>query len=167
MQTKTRAALAALATSFETLAGAIRKDTESVLTGADPIEVVIHFNDLRLAMERVKTARKAVEELIDQLSAVDIPAIFSNKSLKTMNIEGVGRVTVAYRWSASILDDPKKGKLIGMEWLKKNGLDAIVIETVNSSTLAAVAKERSLDGSDLPEKLFKVGQQPYTSITKA
>lgn len=168
MQPATLKALDAVISGLETVTGAIRQDTEKVLLTNDPIEVVKHFDALRKSQERVKVARKALEEMADDLSIVKIPLLFGNKSVKTMNIEGVGRVTVAYRWNASIIDDPKKGKKIGMDWLRKNGAASLITETVNAQTLAAYAKELfESKEQDLPAELFKVGQAPYTSITKA
>lgn len=168
MRTETIKLLDNIIAETEQIVGAIRLDTETVLNTGDPIEVVKHFDILRIAQDRIKTARKALEEITDALSMDQIPTLFTNRSLKTINIEGVGRCTVSYRWSASILDDPKKGKQRGHDWLKANGYGDIIKPTVNAQTLAATAKELfQNEEKDLPPELFKVGQVPYTSITKS
>jgi hypothetical protein len=162
MQEATTQRLIVLVREFELLAGLVRGDTAKALSEADPIEVVKHYDKLRIAMDQIKTARKALEELEEDLSKVQIPTLFMNRSLKTVNIEGVGRVTISYRWSASMIDKDK-----GMKWLDDNGHGGLIQPTVNSSSLAAFAKDQATEGDDLPEDLFKVGQLAYTSITKA
>jgi len=55
----------------------------------------------------------------------------------------------------------------GLNWLRANGHEGIIIETVNSSTLSAFAKSQlEEEGVDLPDDIFKIGTSPYTSITK-
>ena len=86
-----------------------------------------------------------------------------HEGVKTITLIGIGRVTVSHRFSCSMLDKER-----GMKWLKDEGHGSIVQETVNSSTLAAFAKDITVNqGGSLPEDLFKVGTAPYTSITKA
>jgi hypothetical protein len=140
----------------------IRKDTADVLSKGDEIDVVKHYDQLRQANASIKIAREALSDMEESLSRESIPTLFMNRSLKTITIEGVGRVTVAYRWSASMIDKTK-----GMNWLEENGHGDLIQPTVNSSSLAAFAKDQAADGEDLPSDIFKVGQLAYTSITKA
>jgi hypothetical protein len=161
MQKSTIAALDGVCTDLVYVATMVRQDTADVFKLVDPIEAVIHFDLVRKATEKIKTARKALEELEDSISREQIPTLFLNKQVKTLNIEGVGRATVSYRWAASIKD-----KDAGFKWLRDNGHGGIITETVNSSTLASFAKEVVQGGSELPDDIFTVGQNPYTSITR-
>ncbi len=140
---------------------AVREDTKAVMATDDPIEVVKHFDQLRKINADNKVSREALGEMEEILSRNQIPELFDKRSLKTINIEAVGRVTVSYKWSASIIDKDR-----GYEWLRTNGYESLITETVNASTLSAFAKELVQDGSELPDDIFKVGQNPYTSITK-
>ena len=59
-----------------------------------------------------------------------------------------------------------KDKTQGMDWLRATGNEGIIIETVNSQTLAAFAKTQAIAGKPLPDETFEVGVAPYTSITR-
>ena len=158
--TKTR--LADLANLAAAVATAIRAETSEVLATNDPIAIVKHYDELRNAVDNIKTSREALADLADALSTRDIPTLFSSKELKTITVENVGRVTVSYRFSASIID-----KVKGYAWLRENGHGELITETVNSSTLSAFAKDMLQNqGVDLPDDLFKISTNPYTSITK-
>lgn len=145
----------------------VRQDTNDALK-ADHVTVIKHFAAVRAAVETIKTARKALEEIEDNLSKNQIPDIVRALKEKTgekppFNIEGVGRVTVANRYSCSMID-----KAAGFDWLRGNGHGGLITETVNSSSLSSFAKEYLEDkGMELPDDIFKVGTQSYTSITKA
>jgi hypothetical protein len=145
------------------LTGAVREDTAEAVATADHIQVIKHYNHLRIATNRIKEAREALDDMEQRLSREQVPDVMRAHNVRTITIEDVGRVTISQRWSASMLDKEQ-----GITWLKGNNLGGIVQETVNSQTLAAVAKDLSqTKGIELPATLFKVGQMSYTSITKA
>lgn len=145
-------------------------DGRAALASGDHVEVIKHFDALRKQNDTIKEAREALSETADLFSKQYIPDIVRELREKSglkppFNIDGVGRVSVSYKWSASIVGDDKT---VGHAWLKDNGHGALVTETVNSSTLSAFAKDLLTNqGIDLPPEIFKVGQNPYTSITKA
>ena len=144
------------------VAEAVREDTNATLALHNHVELIKHYNHLRLATARIKEAREALAEMEENLSREQIPEIFREQGIKTTTIEGVGRVTVSYRFGCSMLD-----KEAGLNWLRQAGHGGIIIETVNSSTLAAFAKSMlEEEGAELPDSLFKISTSPYTSITK-
>jgi hypothetical protein len=143
--------------------GEIRADTNTILATKEHIEIIRHNDDLRKATASIKEARKALDEIEEHMSREDVPDILRANKIKTITVEGVGRVTISHRWSASMID-----KEAGIKWLKANDYGGIVQETVNAQTLAAHAKAlMEGPGTELPADLFKVGQMAYTSITKA
>lgn len=168
MQTETLDWLNRITRGLEELSARVRQETNDVVKSGDHIEVIKHFDQLRIGVELIKEAREALNDMADNLSRVVIPDIVDNLKERTgekppFNIEGVGRVSVAYRFSCSILDKPK-----GFDWLRSHGHEGLIQETVNSSTLSAFAKNLlEVEGKELPEEIFKVGTAPYTSITKA
>jgi hypothetical protein len=162
MKPTTLSGLDRITNDLEQIAGIIRQETAATVAMKDHVALIRHFADMREVMDRIKTAREALQEMTDALSAVHVPDIMREVGIKTINVEGVGRVTVSHRYSCSILDKPK-----GFEWLRDNDAGALVQETVNSSALASYAKRRlEEDGMDMPPDIFKVGTNPYTSITK-
>lgn len=168
MTPETKAALQSVADLLTKIAGTIREEGRQVVSSQDHVELIKHFADLRDVNSTIKIAREALAELEDNLSRVDIPDLFALMRERTGQkppfvIEGIGRVTVSRRFSASMLD-----KDAGFEWLRENGHGDLITETVNSSTLAAFAKDmQENQGKDLPVEIFKTGAMPYTSITKA
>lgn len=168
MRQETLAHLNKVVDHLQRTAAQIRIEMNEVIATGDHVEIIKHFNDTRIAAELVKEARDALREMSDHLSHTVIPDVFDAVRERTgekppFTIEGVGRVSVTHRWSASIVD-----KEVGLQWLRDNDYGDIIMETVNSSTLAAFAKDLTENqGIDLPPEIFTVGTKPYTSITKA
>lgn len=141
---------------------AIQEDTNSVLASGDVPELIRHFDKMRETNELIKIARKSLEILEDRLSKSEIPDAFRRIGVKTMTVEDVGRVSIGHRWSCSIIDKP-----IGFQYLREQGDGGLIIETVNSSTLAAHAKDlMDTQGKELPKDKFVTSINAYTSITK-
>lgn len=146
----------------------IRTDTDEVVAANNHVDIIKHFNDARIAAEIIKDAKKALDNIVDTLSRVVIPDVVAKLKETTGEkppfvIEGVGRVSVSYRFSCSMIDKDQ-----GIDWLRGSGNESLVTETVNSSTLAAFAKDMlENQGKELPSEIFKVSTSPFTSITKA
>lgn len=154
--------LARIKAALDDIAANMVVDTDEVVGKNDPLAIVDHFVKVRAAAEQMKDVREAMYKIEDVLSRERIPQCFRDNKLKSLNVEGVGRVTVSARWACSMIDSEK-----GMEWLRHNELGALIKETVNSSTLAATAKNRvETEGKDMPEDIFKTSINAYTSITK-
>lgn len=168
MRDSTKQALKEACYALQNVAAAIREDTTAVIAAADHIPLIRHFDDLRLANGDIKVAREALKDMEDSLSQRDIPDLLRNLKetigLKTpIYLEGVGRVTVSYRFSCTMLD-----KQLGIRWLDDNGHGDLAQRTVNAQTLGAFAKDMiESQGKELPADIFKTGTAPYTSITKA
>lgn len=136
--------------------------THDVIPNSDLLALIRHFNEVSKCYDALDDAKKRLNKIYDQLSIHTVPDKMREAGVKTINVEDVGRVTVSYRYSASMLDKEK-----GFEWLRNNGLGGIITETVNSSTLSATAKNLLVDeGKELPADVFKTSTSPYTSITR-
>lgn len=146
------------------VAGDVRKDGNEVLASGDHIQIITHYDQLRKVNAQIKEAREALSEIEESFSREHVPEALRQQKVKTITIEGIGRVTVSHRFSCSIIGE---NKLVGHNWLKANEYGSLVTETVNSSTLAAFAKNLlETEGKELPPDIFKVGTSPFTSITK-
>lgn len=147
----------------------IQEDTNAVLVGGNHVELIKHFNDLRLANEDIKQARKALDILEDRLSRSEIPDAFRALKERTGEkppflIEDIGRVSVGHRWACSIIENKK---VDAFSYVRGRGDGGIITETINSSTLAAYAKSLvDTKGLELPQDIFKTSINAYTSITK-
>ena len=156
-------AVASAVTSLQFAASAVLAENSAVLASNDLPAIIRHFDWLREINEQIKIARKSLEIVEDRLSHSEIPDAFKAVGVKTMTVDGVGRVSIGRRWACSMVDKDR-----GMAWLRENGDGGLIIETVNSSTLAAHAKDLLENhGKELPQELFHTHINAYTSITKA
>jgi len=141
----------------------VRRDTNELVELDDHIEFIKHYAKLRAITEQIKESREALDELERKLSREYVPDAMRARNIKTITIEGVGRVSLSNRWSCSMVD-----KQLGMQYLRDTGNGGLIIETVNAQTLASFAKDLNDNkGEELPSDLFKTGIMTVTSITKA
>lgn len=167
MRQETQVLLNEVAKGMNVVAGMVRIDTNEVVATKDHVAIIKHFAATRETVETIKLARKALDEIEEQLSKQYIPDLFREMRESTgqkppYKIEGIGTVTVSYKFSCSMPDKDK-----GFEWLRANGHGGLITETVNSSSLSAFAKDMiETHGIDLPPDTFKTSSQPYTSIRK-
>ena len=162
MQDKTIFELGQVCGALSRLASQVKIETAEVVGTNDHVQVITHYNFLRIIAEQVKVARESLKEIEERLSREYVPDVMRSSGIKNVTIDGIGRVSLGTRWSASMPD-----KEAGMQWLRENGHGGLIIETVNSSSLAAFAKELNEAGRELPSPEFKTSTMTYTSITKA
>jgi hypothetical protein len=161
MQQDTAEDLNSACNSLIEIAGQIRKETAELVSAKEHIPLIKHFDQLRLLNAVIKESREALKEIEEQLSREWVPDAMRSANVRTITIEGVGRVSLGTRWSASMPD-----KQIGMTWLRSNGHGGVIQETVNAQTLGALAKELGENGVELPAPTFTTSVMTYTSITK-
>jgi hypothetical protein len=138
----------------------VRQDTDEVIS-QDHIAVIKHYDQLRHLTAKIKESREALEQIEMKLSREQVPEALRAHNIRSITVEGVGRVSLGTRWSASMPD-----KEAGFDWLRNNGHGGIIIETVNAQTLGALAKDLATDGIELPTDTFHTNVMTYTSITK-
>lgn len=133
---------------------------EIVGSGLDTNDLIRVFYETREQHEGLDESRKRFNAIIAELGSKTLPERFQAEGIKTVKLEDVGRVNVAYRKSASLVD-----KVAGMEWLRENHPD-IITETVNAQTLAAFVSSEFIEKNMDPPEFVKYSTSPYTSITK-
>lgn len=122
-----------------------------------------YYNGLKTSYEELDKERKRVYEQVENLSRQTIPEMMDERGVKTITLKDISyRFTVQVRMTVSMPD-----KENGMIWLRKNGLENLIQETVNSSSLTAAVKQRiEKDGLDVPPELFNTNTMNVTSMTK-
>lgn len=162
MQEATRVRLNFICDQIQDLVRFVRDDTIAAVNTNDHVALIRHYAELDAGIDKIKEARKALDEIDEKLSREQVPDAMRVAGVKTTTVEGVGRVTIGFRWSCSLLDKP-----LGFEWLRKNGHGGLIQPTIAAQSLAAWAKhEVETSGKDLPDDVFKVGQMAYTSLTR-
>ena len=114
------------------ITGSVRDQTSEAIATNDPVQVIKHYDKLRQVTAQIKEAREAFAQIEEKLSREQVPEIMRAHNIRTTTIEGVGRVSLGTRWSASMPD-----KQAGFEWLRGNNHGGVIQETVNAQTLGA------------------------------
>lgn len=161
MKFDTETAAAYAAEKLKLLSERAQRDTTEIVERNDIPSTVAHFAEFRDIVKGLSAMVADLQKHVDSLSYETLPTMFTNQGVKTITLPEIGRVTVNVRWSASMLDKAK-----AMEWLRLEGHDGLIIETVNAGTLSSFAKAEAMDGRPLPFDLFKVGTAQHISITK-
>lgn len=105
---------------------------------------------------------KAINIELDQIRLKDIPEAMAEAEIRTLTIEGIGRVQLALDCHATIKDKPA-----GYEWLREHGYDGLITEYVQPSTFKAAVKDALKQGQEFPEELFSINPFTRASIVKA
>lgn len=113
--------------------------------------------------EALDTLRKDLNRLLEEMSRVTLPDMFTEQNTKTISLADISkRFTVNQRINCSMTD-----KELGFKWLRENGHGGLITEVVNAQTLSAWAKRQVQDeGMDLPGDLFNITTMNYISATK-
>ncbi len=108
---------------------------------------------------------KRIGKLLNFLSNSRLPDVMESEDVRMIRFEQLQRrVQVSHRQGCSIIPDTKSD---AYDWLRENGHEALITETVNSSTLAAFSKDYVAEHlKDLPVDLFKTVVQPFISVVK-
>jgi hypothetical protein len=139
----------------------VRDETNEVVATDDHVKVIKHYDQLRQITALIKESREALSQIEEKMSREQVPDVLRAHNIRTITVEGVGRVSLGTRWSASMPD-----KAAGFEWLRGNNHGGVIQETVNAQTLGALAKELNAEGTELPAPTFTTNIMTYTSITK-
>lgn len=138
---------------------------DDAVARAEQIHESTEFDSLEIAeiakrYWAVKELHDAAKKIITRLYHVSnsydkgiFPAQLEKRDLDMVRVPELGRsFSIRTNTSASMLDKPK-----AFEWLRDNGHEDMIQETVNAGTLASFARSLQLDeGIDLPDDIFKV-----------
>ena len=161
MKDQTIIELQAICSALSTVTGIVRDETDETVASNDHIAIIRHYDRLRQATALIKESREALAQIEEKLSREQVPEVMRANNIRTITVEGVGRVSLGTRWSASMPD-----KAAGFDWLRANDHGGVIQETVNAQTLGALAKELNEEGTELPAPTFTTNIMTYTSITK-
>ncbi len=141
-----------------------RELNAAAVAGAIPLArafVVLHrLNERMLSDEK---AFKGFKALWKDVKSVIVPNCFEQSGVDSVPLsEGfrVGTSSVTY---ASIATGKKPEAYV---WLRDHDKGDVIQETINASTLSALAREMAEKNEELPEDLFKVVPIANTSVTK-
>lgn len=137
-------------------------EKEKMSETSNIIEMARKMRSLQAEKEMAEEALKNINKALDQLRLKDIPEAMAEADLRTLTIDGVGRVQLALDCYATIKD-----KEAGYQWLRENGYEGLITEYVQPSTFKATVKDALKDGQEFPEELFSINPFTRASIVKA
>lgn len=139
------------------------------LKTAHASQLAHEYAHLKRLYDEVDSLRKRLSKQVEFMKTNLVPNAFEKEKISSFTTDDGYRITVSQRVFASC---PAETKSEAYQWLKDNGFENIVSETVNAGTLSALAKN-IMSGQDpdseifeLPESLFKVEIRPQVSSTK-
>lgn len=153
-----------LAEAIDATANLIEKAVEDA-EGQSLVDAVKVYWRLKSGYDALDKARKRVYALADKMDKFVIPTKFEAEDLDLIRIPELARSFYPQtKYSAKVGDKEKLA-----DWLREIGQEALITETVNSSTLAGFLKERLLEeGIDPPEDFVQlttykaIGSSKYT-----
>lgn len=120
--------------------------------------VIKMAREMRALQEKKDALDAQVKEInitLDDLRLKQIPEAMAESDIRTLTIEGVGRVQLALDLYATIKD-----KEAGYAWLDEHGYGGLITSYVQPSTLKAAIKQAIKDGQSFPDELFSIN--PFT-----
>ncbi len=130
----------------------------------DAVGVARAFVNLRDIKDAMDVVQKKLSALYEEWKTIKVPEKFENSGVPHINLDEGARVGISNKVFASLKKDQKEA---AYEWLRQNKLEDLITETVNTSTLSAVAKGLAEDNMELPPELFNVAVVANTSVTRS
>lgn len=124
------------------------------------METFLIFED---AVDRISTEAVALAKIVSYAREVSLPERLDDDEIKTFTADSGDRMSRTSRIYASIITGKKDE---AFDWLRKNDYEALIQETVNSSSLSAAAKELIESGKELPDDIFNSHYKNGVSITR-
>lgn len=129
----------------------------------DAVEMARAFVHVRRVKDELDELVKRFNKTYEELKTVKLPAKLEQAGVPSISLAEGYRVGVSHMVRASIKPDARER---AYEWLREHGLGDLITNTVNSSTLSAVAKGMQEDNQDLPEEFFNCHVLATTSVTR-
>ena len=129
------------------------------------IDMARLFIFLKESRDAYDAESKRIGKLMNYVGNSRLPDLMETEDLKMIKFDQLKRrVQVSHRQGCTIIADQRDA---AFDWFRDNGHEALITETVNSSTLAAFSKDYITEhAKDLPPDLFKTVVQPFISVVK-
>ncbi len=112
--------------------------------------LALRMRSLQASKEGQEADLKVINQELDDLRLKQIPEMMEALEVKNATFEGVGRVQLA----GDLYCSTKAGqKDAAMQWLRDLGLDDMISETYNASSMKALIRRQLEEGIEPPECL--------------
>jgi len=111
-------------------------------------ELCAEMKALQLRSLDLKAQQTEVRIPLDALRLNKIPELMSALEVKTATFQGIGRVQTTPDLYCSTAKGRKED---AMQWLRDCGLDEMIKESYNASSMKALIRRLIVDGTDVPD----------------
>lgn len=123
------------------------RDFEEKYKGKDLRSLVVSMVNIREDLDIAKDIKTALQKEYDFLRNNIIPQQAEREEIDTCDYTDVGKLIILADSHVSIL---ASNRAEAFDWLRNNGYEDIVIETVNASTLKALITDITKGGGEMP-----------------
>lgn len=126
------------------LAAEVDKHVDAVAMPDDLVRTAREYGETRDLLDRVSKYKDDLKEKCENFMRVLVPAMES-AGIKSINIEGLGRVGTASDNTPKVVDDD-----LLHEWLYQQGEEGLIKRSVNYMTLKGFLNRRQDEGLPMP-----------------
>jgi hypothetical protein len=128
------------------------------------LELATAVQQCKAIIAEQEAATKKVKDELDRLQMNVIPAKMEDEGVSTVNVKGIGRITVTTQMRTNVPSDNVPAL---KKWMRENGYEGLISEVINSSTLKSWIKERIQESEEYPADLINIYVFDQASLTKA
>lgn len=127
-------------------------------------ELAARMKELKDGIATNDEASRTLKNELERITLNLLPEKMDAEGVSTVNVKGYGRITITQQMRANVPAD-RAPEL--RQWLRDNGYEGLIAETVNSSTLKSWVKERIAECEDYPADLINLYTFEQATLTKA
>lgn len=143
---------------------AIGPDGHEVNEQSSYIELAQFQKTQKACIQKLTKELKNAREQLRIVQEDILPPKMEADGMKTITLSGIGRLNNNPQFRASVIAEHQPAM---RQWLVDNGWEALVQETVNSSTFKSWVKERLTEGDDIPMEYINVHSFDQVVLVKA
>lgn len=121
------------------------------------------YYQVRLAYDEIDEAKTELGKLVNTLTTSTMPEILDDADLPNITLKDLEKMFVRTENTSVKMKD----KEAAFAWLKKQGDQDLIQETINSSALKGYVNQMIRDGKTPPDEIFDVTTSPLIAIRSA
>lgn len=135
----------------------------NLTTDSTYLELALFLNDTKDQIRGLESQLKALKADMEDVQINVLPTKMQADGMSNVTIAGVGRLSNNPQFRVSVKAEHKFDM---QDWLKSNGFEAMIQETLNSSTLKAWTKEQLEQGNEIPTDYLNLHSFDMITLTK-
>ena len=126
-------------------------------------ELALYLENKAAELKSYEKVVKSIKADIEDVKVNILPQKMEAEGMQTVTVKGVGRLSNNPQFRASVKAEHKQEM---QQWLRDRGFEAMIQETLNSSTLKAWVKEQLEQGAEVPTDYLNLHSFDMVTLTK-